>query len=662
MNLHPGQPVANMPSSVMISHAQDRSRSPGFQSAGGLLADHRLAAVGLNAALSNNHTGAVPEDKEWFTSDTTLDFWVLKAIPAPAVRAGLSMVPLPERKHIIRTCMSKEYTVRSLSNYFQGCIRKAISVEHFAGNGAVLGRAPSPNRMQQVARPLMSSTSPASAEVSGTSVGTGGVATVGGSPVIAAPPSLPQAASANVLVGAAASVGNDCAETPSWVKGCLGLLNCKSKLLRLFSQQLDADSKSLLFSLLPDQQVHVAVAVCLASNSTTTPSALCAGFVNTLVSLTVRPPATAPPASQALPLVILHVGSVVGNGHVCTKAAFATVLSDLPSAQIHVLEMHSFVVSSVLAQVETACTKILGARCQVWHEAPALQRLCEERVQQWAQQGARIMVLANLDGMQAGIEVDRNRASGLTPECDTSISWSAKDLQTAMYALQPHIAVHKLACLCFHRLAVQEADVGMLKSMFGTPHTLCPSRYGVPQEDWFAHATPTLRNIVGHSEAVPACVQADGWTWPCQPSKDGNKMPSKITAALFDTIAARLFADHELDPDELRQVNLVSMRHDDLGITRLLSRGLLLHLLGFRDLPICQGLDEILPCLKVIISTTGEAPPPGAAGAFECGHHRWCVNCEVVIMMLLNSPNAQLLSDTCSAWVRVSLESWLTNL
>ena len=662
MNLPQGSTPASMPGGVGAAHAQDRSRSPALPGACGLPADHRLAALGCSAALSVTLPAAVPEDREWFTSDTALDCWVLKAIPAPAVRAGLSMVPMPERKHIIRTCMSKEHAVRSLSNYFQGCIRKAISAEHFVGSNAVPGRGPSPNRVQQVARPLVSSTSPASAEVSVAPCDTRALPTVGNSPVIAVPSSVSQAASASRVGGTGGAVGNDTAETPSWAKGCLALLNCKSRLIRLFSQQLDEGSKALLFSLPPEHQVHIAVAVCVANTTTSTPSELCRGFVATFTSLTERPPVTAPPASQALPLVILHVGSVVGNGHVCMKAAFATVLRDLRSAQIHVLEMHSCLVSSVLAKVETASTKILGARCQVWHDAAALQRLCQERVQQWAQQGARIMVMANMDGMQAAVEVDRNSACGARAEGDSSVTWSAKDLQTAMYSLQPHIAVNKLACLCFHRLAGKEADVGILKTMFGDPHTLCPSQYGVPQEDWLAHATPALQKIIGHTEALPASVQVDGWTWPAQPGKDVSKMPSKISSALLDTIVSRLFGERELDPDELRQVNLVSMRHDEMGITRLVSRALLLHLLGFRDLPVGQCLDEVLPCFKIIIPTTGEAPPAGASGACECGHHRWCVNCEVVIMMLLNSPNAQLLSDTCSAWVRVSLESWLTNL
>ena len=571
------------------------------------------------------------------------------------------MVPLPERKQIVRSCMSKEHTVRSISNYFQGCIRRAISADQFAHSSTVLGRTSMTDQVQQVARPLMSMTSPACAEVSGASYGSRAMPAAGGSPSSAAPPVDREAASASSPVVVAGAVGNDVVEIPSWVKDCLALLSSKSKLIRLFSQHLDDESKSLLFSLPPEQQVYVVVAVCLAQTSTATPSALCRGFARTLTTLTERPPPTPASEAKALPLVILHVGSVVGNGHVCMKAAFATVLPHLGSHEIRVLEMHSFVVSAVLAKVEMASTKRLGARCQVWHDASALQRLCQERVQQWAHQEARVMVLANLDGMQAAVEVDRCRPSGPASSNPASALWTAKDLQAAMYALQPHIAVTKLACLCFHRPPVSEPDQSILKTMFGTPHTVCPSQYGVPQEDWLAHATPALQNIVGHTEALPASVHVDGWTWPCQPTREGNKMPSKISADLLETIAARLFGDHELDPDQIQQINLVSMLNDEMGITRLISRSLLLYLLGFRDLPVGQCLDEVLPCLKTIVPTTGEAPPVSAAGTCDCGHHRWCVNCEVVIMILLNSPNAQLLSDICSAWVQASLKAWLTN-
>merc|ERR1712026_574216 len=70
----------------------------------GLPADHALGPLAQAAADNVVLVLGVPEDKEWFTSDTVLDTWVLKSVPSGQVRAGLALISCSERKQIIMSC------------------------------------------------------------------------------------------------------------------------------------------------------------------------------------------------------------------------------------------------------------------------------------------------------------------------------------------------------------------------------------------------------------------------------------------------------------------------------------------------------------------------------------------------------------------------------
>ena len=101
-----------LPTSGSLKDCADhRSRSPAPISTS-LPLHHVLHGVAVDT-VSTAGTGmkAVPEDKAWFTGDTTLDYWVLRHILNPAARSGLSLIPAEERKHIIRVCMSKQHSV-----------------------------------------------------------------------------------------------------------------------------------------------------------------------------------------------------------------------------------------------------------------------------------------------------------------------------------------------------------------------------------------------------------------------------------------------------------------------------------------------------------------------------------------------------------------------
>ena len=122
--------LGGAPAGRIAVHGQDRSRSPVHAPRTGLPV-HQSQAPAAQAVAAGlpPAPAAVHEDSLWFTSDTILDHWVLQNISAPPVRAGLALIDLKERKNIINVCMNNAGGVRNMANYFQGCIRRAISAK-----------------------------------------------------------------------------------------------------------------------------------------------------------------------------------------------------------------------------------------------------------------------------------------------------------------------------------------------------------------------------------------------------------------------------------------------------------------------------------------------------------------------------------------------------
>jgi hypothetical protein len=219
--------------------ADHRSRSPASHSAG-LPSHHVLHAVAVEA-VSTMGSGlkSVPEDKAWFTGDTTLDFWVLRHILNPAARSGLSLLPAEERKHIIRVCMAKQHSVRSVDNYFQGCVRKSVAAHTaFGGDKDRSPRSGMLVERSSVHRPVSRSASVTESPGRGSTV---------------SDDSLPFSSVSGRVCGSGTQAGNvDCmppqwailttannaimAAPPAWARDVVMNFHDKSRMLRSFFQ------------------------------------------------------------------------------------------------------------------------------------------------------------------------------------------------------------------------------------------------------------------------------------------------------------------------------------------------------------------------------------------------------------------------------------------
>ena len=172
------------------------------------------------------------------------------------------------------------------------------------------------------------------------------------------------------------------------------------------------------------------------------------------------------------------------------------------------------------------------------------------------------------------------------------------------------------------------------------------------------HSSPALDKIIGNSAPIKRPLEADGWSWLCGIGADGKSTGVHLTPAIQELVEARLFEERNLDPDELRQVQLATMTHAQTACSRLIDRAMLLRMLGVQEFRLEQSWDSVFPCLRFVSSATGEAGVEGTPGSQACGERRWCVNCEAVALMLLNTPPAPLLTDVCCAWLRTCMTNW----
>ena len=212
--------AASAESRSSAASGQNRSRSPGLGRVAGLPGHHPLAGPGRFLSEATSSPTSVPEDKLWFTGDTTLDVWVLKHIEVPNARAGLALIDVHERKSIIRVCMGKQHTARSISNYFQGCIRKAIAAKEFVPE-RTSSIGPAPSMLQHLARPLAALASPSGAEALPLPAAEAVTAAVSHTPAAAGTEPAPPLVRAGETRCLPQADSNDRPEIPEWARTCM---------------------------------------------------------------------------------------------------------------------------------------------------------------------------------------------------------------------------------------------------------------------------------------------------------------------------------------------------------------------------------------------------------------------------------------------------------
>ena len=220
------------------------------------------------------------------------------------------------------------------------------------------------------------------------------------------------------------------------------------------------------------------------------------------------------------------------------KAAFASVLKDMPQATLSVLELHSFTGGQQLAAVDTAASAALGARCQVWSDFDAFSRVCQEQGPTWAQKRARVLIMLNWDGLHTADAPADSLVSRPTGTGGQSVS-GMHAIMDVLARLGSLISAEHMGVLVFHRSEASDADVECLNKILGPSQSLSSELYAVPQSPWTVHATLRLGKIGGHSESLRQPIQMDGCNVSCDSRLSDGSPGAVVVGHTFVGSSAR---------------------------------------------------------------------------------------------------------------------------
>ena len=495
------------------SHAQDCSRSLAHGMTTVLPADHAQGPLAQDAADNAIPVLGGTEDKEWFTSDTVLDTWVLKSVDDAEVRAELALFSSSERQQIIKYCMRAEHTIPNMNCYCAGCIRKSVVSKVMRRTQTKSLPLFSVHTVEQVACPLSGTASPKCAEA-WVAFGAPSAASAAVAPCLASPGGVPQA----VVQAAAQTPGEVSAHSDASTQASLACTFVRPIVpqtiwMRVLCKQLEKSAAAELQALPPTEASQVGIARCLAWQAPLPVPSLCLRLVRNYRELQQSQPLPTTPAttSPSINFVILHLGGTGGVGHISMKAAFALVLKDLPAAKVSVLEGHVFVVGAQLREVEKAAASVPGVRCAVWSLREDFANVCSQQAATWGAKDCLVWVLINRDAVQAGSAVDaasRADAGGSSEPRAVRMSLIQQSLQSP----QEHVPAKNLGVSCMHRVGASAADDDCLKSMLGAPHCVSCEGLAGPQLPGQVGTRPFLQTFVSRCRPLQA-AGPDGWQW-----------------------------------------------------------------------------------------------------------------------------------------------------
>ena len=195
-------------------------------------------------------------------------------------------------------------------------------------------------------------------------------------------------------------------------------------------------------------------------------------------------------------------------------------------------------------------------------------------------------------------------------------------------------------------------------SLRGSDVVLCSSDYSLFLQSWHYVALPVIATVVGHSAAAPAAVEHDGWHGCAHATKLARSDYLNKPVELLTLLEVRLFQERVLTAEEELMLNGVSMHNPVSEVSRLIFRDFLLSMHGHDGLPSRQVLQDLSLCHGSILGFTWQFFRKGFHGAQQCGTRRWCLPCDMVLLLLLSCPHASALTDVCEAWIDKCLLAW----
>jgi len=330
------------------------------------------------------------------------------------------------------------------------------------------------------------------------------------------------------------------------------------------------------------------------------------------------------------------------------------VLQGCPHVMVHVLDSFSFVHGDQQGAMANA-TKILLQVKGCVAQISSLVEVCQTGMQRWIENAAKVLFVVN----EAGLELSQCSQFSIAVGAPTSPKCAevscASMIEAGLNLLRSSLGDGHVATLLVSNSNVNSP---IRTTLNGSDVVLGASDYSPFFQSWHYAAWPVIENVVGHSAAAPVAVEQDGWRWCSHADKPLRSDYLNKPAELLTLLEVRLFQERVLTAEEELMLNGVSMHHIVSEVSRLISRDLLLSMHGHDGLPSRQVLQDLCPCHGSILGSTGQFFAEGLHGSEQCGTTRWCLPCEMVLLLVLSSPHASALTDVCKAWIDKCLLAW----
>ena len=448
---------------------------------------------------------------------------------------------------------------------------------------------------------------------------------------------------------------------PTWVQEMHSASGSKSAFMREVYKHLDPLRLQRFTELPPTTQYNIGMSVLfnpMAWGGVSEYVQQCMTVHSQLENPRAQAAGIAHLSRQTIPLVIVHVGAGIGDGHLVLHAAMSMMSKIRPDVTFSVVSIHCFNDDVSVQSLEQAVSTKMNINVDTRGSMQDVGRLLVEKREVW--RGCRVLFLCRFAASAENTTEASRFAAALEP------APGARDMQKmaeAMAVLQQVIPREHIAFLADTGSATPPDGDELTDGILGKAFAVSTRYYGGAPMMRYLRSIPEALQLTHYHSAVDSSRMIQGWCWMGNYDHDEKQtatvQPSvPLSGRLAEYASTRVFDPDSLTPGQLSFLLSFRMQHQESLEKRLLGRGFWHEWSGWAGTPLEAAIDETFPCLNSIMATTGEAPPPNLKVAEACGKTRFCVCCETVLSKLAHAWRVPLMADVTIALLRKAVETW----
>ena len=598
------------------------------------------------APLSATLTAAL----SWTTNVAALDDYLRSSMVSESILKGLADIPLKERISILRGTVNKQPT--NPDSWLHACIKRYQATK-YTGPQPVMHGPP----LKKVCIDHLTGVEPVTVPllphlIQQTSSGSAEVQMAGPSSELAG--SSPQRSLWAMSPKRALLI-------PAWVQELHAASGNKSQYVKIIYNQLDPLRLQRFSELSPAVQYHIAMSVMLTPIAWANASDYVAQCMMVYSRLENPGLLESPMIGLQCPdirLIIVHVNAGIGDGHISVHAALVMLKKIRPATVFTVKSVYSFCHEAEDGDIEKAVIARLKSNVQCCGSVAGLPQLILEKKKTWL--GCKILFVSRFP-----LKDPKQLSAGRSPvsRLHTVNSRDLWKLAEAIAGLEPEIPCASIAHLTDFGSSSHLQDFIQLDPLFGKVFQVSSRYYGGAPAVRYLRATPEDLDLTHFHASVDPCALHDGWCWMGNYDHEGTRLAqvqptTQLNANLVDCIVEAVFDRAVMNCEQLGSLLSFRMEHVETGAKKYMGRSFWHAWSGWAGTPLQDAIDERYPCLKTIMSATGETPPPNCSFGEECGSKRFCSHCEKVLKLLSPTWRVPLMADVLIAWMTKSMSCW----